>query len=173
MRDRDTVIRVPHEMEVTREKGQTKRREIDPRVSVSMQEKGATLILFFDPERALAGDALLEVRISPTEAGVFEPWRLLPALPHYVQYARAAMAHKRGDAAAALDALQRRNSPGRGLDERFLRDVADYYMTLVEGGERYPIKALASLRDVDKSTASRWITAARQRGLLSTSPEKK
>jgi hypothetical protein len=174
MLDRDTEIRHPHDSTVSREGGRKQVRGDDPRVSVSMQEEGATLTLFFDPETAWSGEApLLEVRLSPTISGTFEPWRLLPTLPHHLQYARASLARDRGDIAAALKALQRVNSPRRGLDDEFLRDVGAYYKQLIYEGERYPIKALAAMRHVDKSTASRWVAAARAHGFLQTSePEK-
>ena len=47
-----------------------------------------------------------------------------------------------------------------------LRLVAQRYETLVAEGERYPITALAAAERVHKSTASRWVSAARRRGLL-------
>jgi hypothetical protein len=170
MRDRDTEIRHPHDSTVTREGGRKQVRIDDPRVSVSMQEEGATLTLFFEPDTAWTGEApLLEVRLSPTTGGTFEPWRLLPTIPHYLQYARASLARDRGDVVAALNALQRVNAPRRGLDADFLRDVGAYYKRIVDEGERYPIKALAAMQHVDKSTASRWVAAARARGFLPAS----
>jgi hypothetical protein len=72
--DRNTEIRVPHA--VTRGKDGHIERTDDPRVSVTMQEQGATVTLFFDRGRALAGDAdLLEIRLTPRPSGIFEPWR--------------------------------------------------------------------------------------------------
>jgi hypothetical protein len=97
----------------------------------------------------------------------------MPNIPHHVHYARASLARDRGNVAAALSALQRRNAPRRGLDDDFLRDVAAYYKQIIEEGERYPIKALAAMQDVDKSTASRWVTAARARGFLPASESEK
>src|SRR5215207_4266820 len=107
MLDRDTVISIPHDVTVTRTKhGRTRRKVHDPRVSVAMQEEGATLTLFFEPDTALSGDApLLEIRLTPAAGGEFEPWRLLPNLPLHLRYARARPAWKRGEASAALQAL--------------------------------------------------------------------
>jgi hypothetical protein len=169
MRDRDTVIRHPHEANVTRKGGRKHVDVVDPRVSVSMQEAGATVTLFFDPERAHAGDApLLEVRLTPPENGEFAPWRLLPKLPLHTRYARASLTWEHEGAAAALRALQAVDERRRGLSDDRLRAVAEIYEGLVAEGERYPVKALAALQHVDKSTASRWITAARRRGFLET-----
>ena len=175
MRDRETEIHDPHDVTTTRRDGRTERQINDPRVSVSMQEDGATLTLFFDADTAWTGNApLLEIRLSPTNGGTFEPWRLLPTLPHHLQYACARLAGRnRDDVVAALKALRRVNSPRRGLDVDFLRDVAAYYKRLIDEGERYPIKALAAMQNVDKSTASRWVSAARARGFLSTSESEK
>jgi hypothetical protein len=167
MLDRDTVIRSPHEATPIRKKGRSEHRVDDPRMSVSMQEEGATLTVFFDPETAWSGEApLLEVRLTPTDAGTFEPWRLLPTLPLHLQYARAAVAHRHDDVAAALRALRQVSSTRRGLSDDFLRLVAQLYESLVKEGESYPVKALAAMQHVDKSTASRWVSEARRRGLL-------
>jgi hypothetical protein len=169
MLDRETVIRSPHEATLIRKEGRPEHRVDDPRMSVSMQEEGATLTVFFDPETAWSGEApLLEVRLTPTTGGAFEPWRLLPTLPLHLQYARAAIAHRHDDAAAALRALRKVSSTRRGLSGDFLRLVAQLYESLVNEGETYPVKALAAMQHVDKSTASRWVSAARRHGLLRT-----
>ena len=169
VRDRDTVIRRPHDAIATRKAGVTTRAVHDPRTSVAMQEEGATVTLFFDPEAALAGDAeVLEIRLTPAQTGDFEPWRLMPRLPLYLQYARASLAWEHDDAAAALRALRKAGSTRRGLSDDFLRIVAQEYSALVEAGERYPIKALAAAQHADKSTASRWVSAARARGFLNS-----
>jgi hypothetical protein len=167
MRDRDTVIRIPHDVTVTRKGGRTERKIEDPRASVAMEEQGATLTLFFDRERALAGDApLLEVRLSPPTVGEFEPWRLLPNMSLYLQYARASLAWKHDSADSALRALRQVSSTRRGLSDDFLRAVAEIHESLVAEGEKYPVKALAKAQHVDVSTASRWISRARERGFL-------
>jgi hypothetical protein len=154
MDDRDTEIRSPHA-------------RTDPRVSVALHEQGATLIFFFDPATAWTGEApLLEVRLIAPATGNFEPWALMKPLPHYLQYARASLAREQDDVVAALSALRKVNSTRRGLDDGFLRQVAHAYKALCTEGEPYPGKALADIHEVDKSTASRWISAARQRGYL-------
>jgi transposase len=54
----------------------------------------------------------------------------------------------------------------RGLTSDFLRLVARKYRAIVAEGERYPAKELALSQQVDKSTLSRWLKAARERGFL-------
>jgi hypothetical protein len=167
MLHRDTEIHHPHDEVVTRKDGVTERVTRDPRVSVSMQEEGATVTLFLDPDRAWAGDAaLLEVRLTPTKSGDFQPWLFMKTLPFHLQYARATLAREHGDAHAALHALRQLSSTRRGHSDDFLRIVAQLHSQLIKEGEPHPIKALAKTQDVDVSTASRWVTAARQRGLL-------
>lgn len=167
LRDRDTVIRSPHAVTQTRKAGKTETRVDDPRVSVTVQEQGATLTLFFDPETAWTGEApLLEIRLTPPATGPFQPWRLMPMAPLHVGYARAALARDHGNLVAALRALREVTSTRRGLPNGFLRTVAELYGALVAEGEPYPIKTLAELQPVDISTASRWVSAARTRGFL-------
>jgi hypothetical protein len=154
MLDPDTEIRHPHSAD-------------DPRVSVATQEEGATLTLFFDPATAWAGDApLLEIRLTPTAVGELKPWLLSPRLLHHLQLARARLARSSGDITAAIQALRAVNAPRRGLNDDFLRAVAQQHETLVAEGEPYPVKTIADMQAVDISTASRWITTARRRGLL-------
>jgi hypothetical protein len=163
----DFEIRSPHDATPTRKDGKTEWRVDDRRVSVSIEERGATLVFFFDPDTAWTGKApLLEVRLATPATGKFEPWPLLPRLANYLQYARAALARDDGRAADALGALRTLNSTRRGLDDEFLRAVALAYKALVAEGEPYPVKTLAEMQSVVKSTASRWITAARARGYL-------
>ena len=174
MLDRDTEIRHPHDSTVTRVGGRKRTRVDDPRVSVAMQEEGATLTLFFAAETAWSGDApLLEVRLTPTAGGNFEPWRLMPNIPLHLQYARARLARKQNNVAAAMRALRQVSSTRRGLSDDFLRLVAQAYESLVAEGEPYPVKALAATHQADKSTASRWVTAARARGFLPASESEK
>jgi hypothetical protein len=156
MLDRDTTIYGPKAAD-----------DNDPRVRVEMQEEGATLALFFDGETGLSGEApLLEVRLTPTHGSEFQPWLLMPRLPLHLRYARASLAHKKGDIAAALRALRQAGRTRRGLSDDFLRIVAEVYESLVAEGEPYPVKALAATQHVDKSTASRWVSAARRRGMV-------
>lgn len=160
-----TEVRVPHDATHIWEGGRVKTRIDDPRGSVRIEEDSATLLVFFEPEGIWTGKApLLEVRLLPTAAGTFEPWRLMPRLPQYLQYARATLA--RDDTTAAIRALRETNSTRRGLNDDFLKLVAQDYIALAAEGEPYPVKTIAENQPVDKSTASRWITAARARGFL-------
>lgn len=132
-----------------------------------MHEQSAVITLFFHPESALAGDApLLEVRLSPTAGDTFEPWKLMPQLPLYLRYARASLAGQHGDVMSALRALRQVTSTRRGLSDDFLRLVATAHDSLTAEGEPYPVKTLAEMQHVTISAASRWISAARQRGFL-------
>jgi hypothetical protein len=158
--DDDTVIRQPHDATVERMGGGKVVTLRDPRTSVTIQESGAALSLFFD---AVTGD-LDEVRMARPETGDFEPWRLLASLPLHVQYARSALAGRGVD--AAVSALRQANAPRRGITDDFLRVVAQLHGSLVSDGEPYPVKAIAGMQHVDISTASRWIAAARARGFL-------
>jgi hypothetical protein len=167
MLHRGTEVRHPHDEVVTRKDGVTERDTRDTRTSVSMHEDGAILTLFFEPDTAFTGKAeLLEVRLTPTTGGEFQPWQLMPTLPLHLQYARATLAREHGDAHAALRALRRLSHTRRGHSDEFLRIVAQLHGQLVKEGEPHPIKSLAKTQDVDVSTASRWVTAARRRGLL-------
>jgi hypothetical protein len=167
MRDSETVVRYPHEATVTRRGGKKHVEVHDPRTSVTMKDLDCEVVLFFEGAD-FSGDApLLEVSIRPTTgAKAFQPWRFMPRLPRYLQYARATIAHREGDAVAALRALREAGSTRRGLGDEFYRAVADEYRALVAEGEPHPVKALAASQPVDISTASRWITETRRRGYL-------
>ena len=154
MLHRDTHVRSPHS-------------NGDRRLSVAMKEDGATLTLFFPLETGWSGESeLFEVRLEPDNGTPFEPWRLMPRLPLYVQYARATLADRRDDMAAALRALREAGTTRRGLGDDFYGLVAQSYGALVAEGERHPVKALAEMQPVDISTASRWIKEAKRRGLI-------
>jgi hypothetical protein len=159
MLDRETEVRIPHS-------------RADGRVSVAMQADGVTLTLFFERATALTGKApLLEIRLEPAADGRFEPAKLVPHLPLHLAYARASLAREKGDVRAAIAALRETNKPRRGLTDEFLKAVAMAYESLVAEGELAPITALAKLQPADKSTASRWVSAARARGFLTTEDE--
>jgi hypothetical protein len=172
--DDETVIRIPHDATVTRRDGKKHVEVHDPRVSVTVQSQGAAVMLFFNPGEGLfTGEAeLLEIRLTPPESGRFEPWRLMPRLPVYRQHARAELAvldddrNNHPDAITAIRAGRQVMSTKRGLTDRFLWLVAHAYSALVAEGEPHPIKMLAEMTPVDISTASRWVSAARDRGFL-------
>jgi hypothetical protein len=153
MRDRDTVIRIPHS-------------DDDPRLSATIEEDGVTLVLFFDREGAYSGAAPLEVRLAPTEGGDFRPWQLIPRLPLHLSYVRASLTHQRDGVVAALRALQATDRTRRGTSDDKLRYIAELYNSLRAEGEPYPVKALAAATHTAISTASRSIKAARERGFI-------
>lgn len=153
MRDKDTVIRLPHS-------------DTDPRVSVTIKDEGLTLVLFFVAADVTGKGPLLELRLEPDADKPFEPWHLMPRLPLYLQYARAAIAWRDNDALAAMRALREAGATRRGLNDDFYRSVAESYDSLIAEGEQHPVKALAAMQPVDISTASRWIKEARRRGFI-------
>ena len=168
MLDRNTVIRDRHIPAKAGKDGKRHGPDPDPRTSVTMQDDGATVTLFFDPGTAWTSEALLlEVRLTPPESGEpFEPSRAMVRLPLHIRYARASLRHDRADKVAALRALRDVDVTRRGLSNDLLRAVALTYDSLIAEGEPHPVKALAAMHGVNKSTASRWVSAARSRGFL-------
>jgi hypothetical protein len=65
----------------------------------------------------------------------------------------------RGARSRQMRALRRAGATRRGLSDEFYRLVADAI-----SGKEHPVKVLAEMQQVDKSTASRWVSAARARG---------
>lgn len=166
MQDRDTRIRHPHAATVTRAGGKKRVQVHDPRVSVTMKTRGCELVIFFDD---LSGEGpIREIRLLPDTA-TLEPSVLrqfMPRAPLYAQYARAAIKFNRGEVRESLMALRDVGATRRGLGEDFYRQVARQYAELVAEGERHPVKALAEMNYVTISTASRWISGARNRNLI-------
>jgi hypothetical protein len=158
MLDRDTVIQHPHSPD-------------DPRISVTMEEDGARLILFFPPENGFTGLVdPTEVRLLPQEGKPFLPDRLLPRLPLHRRYAKASLAWRHDDIVGVLRQLHMpRRGRGAKLTDDFLQLVAIAYEEIVGMGEPHPVKAIANMEGVDISTASRWVSAARLRGYLAAS----
>jgi transposase len=63
-------------------------------------------------------------------------------------------------------ALREMGATKRGLGDYVYRVVAESYKAIVLEGEQHPVKALAEMHIVDISTASRWISEAKRRGLI-------
>jgi hypothetical protein len=61
--------------------------------------------------------------------------------------------------------------PGRQIPDSFYRLLGEQYRVHVEAGEQHLVKAIAARRDVDKSTASKWLAEARRRGYLAVPGE--
>lgn len=157
---KETEVRKPHAVIVSRRDGKKHHEVHDPRESVAMPTPGGLLTLFFDPP--IQTGALSEVRLDPGD----QPWRLMSRLPLYVQYARAVNAMKENDLAAALRALRSVGSGRRGHGDDFYRGIASMYDALVASGEPSPIKAIAESQPVSISAASKWVTRARELGLI-------
>jgi len=156
--DKQTVIRQP--VKTTRRGG--KKHVVDPRTSVTMPTPGGEITLFFDGP--LADGRLREVRIEPGA----EPWRLVPQLSLYVNYARAVAAWRDADRAAALRALMDAGVGIRGRGDGFYRAVAAEYDSLVAVGSAAPIKTIAVNANVTIAAASKWVKKARDLGYVKT-----
>jgi hypothetical protein len=139
----------------------------DERVSVHIREHGCVLQLWFAD---LSGEGpVLEQRLLPDGPGGLEPHKLrefVPRSPLYVSYARAAIQFRRGDALQAAAHLRDVGGPGRGHTDEFYRLIARDYKTLLDEGEKHPVKALAAMHHVVISAASRWLSVARGKGLI-------
>jgi hypothetical protein len=113
---------------------------------------------------------VLRLRIAPVaKKGSLRPEMMRDLGKRYpvlVEYALASFAGRKGDAAAAVRALRAAGKTARGLGDRHYQLVAEQYLTLVDNGERAPIKALAGLNHVTISAASRWVKEARRRGYV-------
>lgn len=163
MLDSETVIRFPHSGTVTRKNGKTIRKTIDPRTSVTIKDHGCELVLFFEGDDLSGKAPLLEVSVRPDHGTLLKAHALMPRLPLYLTYARAAMAGRQEDAGKSLKALREAGKGRRGLSDDFYKLVIQSYTSIVAEGELFPVKALADLHGVKISTASRWITEARRR----------
>jgi hypothetical protein len=164
--DSETVIRTPHDTTVTRTGGKKRVRVNDPRTSVSIKDRGCELVLFFDdPGRQ---GPLLEVRLLPAtdELAPHVLRQFLPQAPLYTQYARMVMTDNQGDWLATATALRDMGSTRRGLSDDFYRLISRNYASLRAEGEKHPVKALSEMHHVSISAASRWLTEARERGML-------
>lgn len=140
--------------------------ETEDRVVVSMKSHGCELLVFFTD---LSGEGpIQEFRLLP-DSSELEPKTLrqfAPQAPLYVQHARAMIRWDRGEIAETAAALRTIGATRRGLGDDFYKLVAQNYEALVAEGERHPIKALAEMHHVVVSTTSRWVTEARNRGLI-------
>jgi len=166
VRDKDTVIRTPHDATVTRVEGKKHVEVHDPRTSVTIKEHGCELVLFF-ADFGRQGP-VREIRILP-DTKELKPATLrqfLPNAPRYVQYARSVFTSKADSWRSSALALRKLGATKRGLGEDFYRIVAESYAALIAEGEPHPVKALAQLHHVGISTASRWIKEARRQGLI-------
>lgn len=109
---------------------------------------------------------LLEIRIRPDQGDPAHARHLVPQLSLYLATARAAMSFKLEDFRRAVELLRLVGRPGRGLPPDHYRVIAAQYKALVREGEQHPVKALATENGADISTASRWVTEAKSRGLI-------
>lgn len=84
----------------------------------------------------------------------------------YLKYARSVLTFERERTREALRNLGRAGRTKRGLSIDFLSGVAADYRDLLAMDEPHPVKALGELHQVKISTASRWLSRARELGLI-------
>jgi hypothetical protein len=139
----------------------------EPRPMVEIRTDGCLLQLFFAD---LSGKGpVLEQRLLPDGSDGLKPHRLrelIPRWPLFADYARAAIQFRRDDALRVAAHLHDVGGPGRGHTDEFYRLVARDYQTLLDEGERHPVKALALMHNVVISAASKWLSVARDKGLI-------
>jgi hypothetical protein len=145
--------------------------------TVVVKHRGCELVLRFAPGDFAGEGDIQEMRVLPG-AEDLRPQVLRQFAPDaetYLAYARAAMRifgpegtpeSRMENFRGAADALRHLAGPGRGLSDEFFRTIATTYQALIDGGEKHPVKALSEINHVTISTASRWLTEARRRGLL-------
>jgi hypothetical protein len=148
--------------------------------TVIVTHRGCQLLLRFAPGDFAGEGELQELRLLP-ETEELRLGALLQFVPHakeYLGHARAAMRilgpegspkERWENFRSSAQALREIAGPGRGLSDRFYREIAENYFALVSEGERHPVKALAELHTVTISAASRWIKEARRRGYIKES----
>jgi hypothetical protein len=141
----------------------------DPRIEVTIPDDTYPwpLVLYFE---SLADDsALVGLKLGTDEqpfreVGFADIQRLASNLALYVHYAHAWFAADRGEVRRSLDLLSEVGRTRRGLPGRFLKTIANEYNARVAAGDPAPITAIAEAHGKAKSTASRWVSAARARG---------
>ena len=143
----------------------------DPRIKVTIPDDTYPwpLVLYFE---SLADDAaLVGLELGTDEqpfkgVAVADVQRLASNLALYVHYAHAWFALDRGEVRRSLDLLSEVGRTRRGLSGRLLKTIANEYNARVEAGDPAPITAIAEAHGKAKSTASRWVSAARARGWI-------
>jgi hypothetical protein len=83
-----------------------------------------------------------------------------------------AAAASRLEPLAHLGRVEAKHVRARGHGEDFYRGVAALYESLVAAGEPSPIKAIAESQPVTIGAASKWVTRARELGLIVDKPKK-
>ena len=91
--------------------------------------------------------------------------RVVERFPHWVDFARAAASMELNAPRGELERQVKRVKPAR-LDADWYRMIAAEYRRHVDDGEPAPVTAIARSHGVTPSAASRWVTTARERGLI-------
>jgi hypothetical protein len=145
--------------------------------TVVVAHLGFELVLRFAPGDFTGEGELRELRLLP-QTEELRLGALLQFVPHakeYLGHARAAMRilgpegtpeERWENFRSSAQALREIAGPGRGLSDRFYREIAENYIALEGQGERHPVKAISKIHHVTISAASRWIKEARRRGYI-------
>jgi DNA-binding MarR family transcriptional regulator len=168
---RETTVRIPHRT-IRDKRGHVFDDVVDDeRVSVTLWDDSFPLPirLYFKHHGVnppllgfeLGDEAHRRTTLEPAQAV-----RIAKNLPVYISYAHAILLMDRANVKRALEILNEIGTTRRGLPGRFLRIVADEYMTRVRQGDSAPITSIAEAHAVDKSTASRWVKEGRRRGFI-------
>jgi hypothetical protein len=145
--------------------------------TVVVAHRGCKLVLRFAPGDFGGEGELEELRLLPgtKELRLGALLQFVPHATEYLGYARAAMRilgphgtpeERWENVRSSAQALREIAGPGRGLSDRFYREIAENYAALVDEGERHPVKALSEIHHVTISAASRWIKEAKRRGYI-------
>lgn len=116
---------------------------------------------------SLAADAPLEGLIIKGKGGrkitQSEAAEAVRNLPFYMEQAEAFLRNDEGEL-ARLGRMQTRR-PYRRLTDAFLTEIATKHSELVATGNAAPVRELGRRHGVSEGNASKWIKAARERGL--------
>ena len=106
-----------------------------------------------------------ESALSAPELTALTLRRVVERYPHWVELAQVYLGMASRDELASRHAGLKRRKPAR-LDPDWFRMIAAEYRRHVEEGEPAPVTAIGNSHGVTRSAASRWVTRAREMGLL-------
>jgi hypothetical protein len=154
--------------------------------TVVLTHRGCHFVFRFAKDDLAGESGVRKLEVVSAEGDTLDPKalrRFAPQVELYLAYVRAGMRMHGGgpldeadpetdlrrrheDIREAAKALRDVGGPGRGLSDEFYRLISRHYAELVGAGEPHPVKALGQAHHVTTSAASRWLTAARAKGLL-------
>jgi hypothetical protein len=160
-------------------------RATDPRITVTLREPGTPwpIRLHFldlrdtDDEawsaRVNVGfelgenyDGILEYETAPEPLDPMTVARIASRYTSYLRIAEEVIALDRGGAVEAVRQLRGPGVKPARLSDDFYRLIGADYEQRRASGVSAPLQELADAHHVDKSTASRWVKTAKQRGYV-------